>query len=51
VSFASRASNAEKSPALISRFDSVSPAPGDSEATSRVERLSSDETKIAPSYE
>jgi hypothetical protein len=43
--------NAETSPALISRFDSFSPAPGDSEVTSHVERLSSNETKIAPSCE
>jgi hypothetical protein len=48
---ASLASKPETSPASISRFDSFSPAPGDSEVTSHVERPSSNETKIAPSCE
>jgi hypothetical protein len=51
LSSASRASNAETSPAMISRLDSFSPAPGDSEVTGHVKRLSSNETKIAPSSE
>jgi hypothetical protein len=51
LSSASLASNAETSPALIARFDSFSPPPGHSEVTSHVERLSSNETKIAPSCE
>jgi hypothetical protein len=47
----SRASKPETSPAPTSRFDSFSPLPGDSEVTSHAERLSSNETKIAPSCE
>ena len=51
LSSVSLASKPETSPDLISRFDIVSPVPGDSEVTSHVERLSSNETKIAPSCE
>ena len=51
LSSASLASKPETSPDLIWRFDIFSPVPGDSEVTSQLERLSSSETKIAPSCE
>src|SRR5271165_3627406 len=37
-------------PARTECFDIFSPPPGESEVTSQVERLSSNETKIAPSW-
>jgi hypothetical protein len=43
-----RASSAPMSPAGTLCFDIFSPAPSDSEVVSQVERLSSNETKIAP---
>src|ERR1019366_3353867 len=43
-----RANGAQMSPAGMLCFDIFSPAPGDSEVISQVERLSSNETKIAP---
>src|SRR5208283_5978754 len=43
-----RASNAPMSPAGALCLDIFSPAPGDSEVISQIERLSSKETKIAP---
>src|ERR1700733_12682339 len=43
-----RASSAPMSPAGRVCFDIFSPAPGDSDVISQVERLSSIETKIAP---
>ena len=43
-----RASSAPMSPARTLCFEIFSPAPGDSELISQVERLSSNETKIAP---
>jgi hypothetical protein len=38
----------ETSPAFISRLDILSPVAGESQVISQVERLSSNETKIAP---
>jgi hypothetical protein len=43
-----RTNSAQMSPAGMLCFDIFSPAPGDSEVISQVERLSSNETKIAP---
>src|ERR1019366_8820378 len=43
-----RANSAPMSPAGTLCFDIFSPAPGDSEVISQIERLSSKETKIAP---
>src|SRR5580692_9227243 len=43
-----RARSAQISPAGTLCFDIFSPAPGDSEVISQLERLSSNETKIAP---
>src|SRR5580704_11620515 len=43
-----RASSAAMSPADTLCFDILSPPPGDSDVISQVERLSSNETKIAP---
>src|ERR1019366_189247 len=43
-----RASSPQMSPAGTLCFDIFSPAPGDSEVISQIERLSSNETKIAP---
>jgi hypothetical protein len=51
LSSASLASKPETSPASIAGLDSFSPVPGDSEVISHAERLSSNETKIAPSCE
>jgi hypothetical protein len=43
-----RANSAQISPAGTLCFDIFSPPPGDGDAISQVERLSSNETKIAP---
>ena len=46
-SFESRPNNPATSPALKECFDILSPFPGDSDVISRIERLSSSETKTA----
>src|SRR5208337_3717566 len=43
-----RASNAAMSPAGTECFDIFSPKPGDSDVISQIERLNSNELKIAP---
>src|SRR5580704_8428043 len=45
---AKRSSNPATSPPRTTCFDIFSPPPGDSDVTSHVDRLSSNETKIAP---
>src|SRR6266508_46737 len=48
LSSKSRLSKPAMSPPGTARFDIFSPAPGDSDVISQVERLSSNDTKIAP---
>ncbi len=48
LSSANRASSPATSPAATECFDIFSPPPGDSEVINHFERLSSNETKIAP---
>jgi hypothetical protein len=47
LSFKNRANNPDTSPAGTEYFDIFSPFPGDNDVISQVERLSSNETKIA----
>ena len=49
VSDVNRSNSPTTSPAFTECFDIFSPPPGDSDVTTQVERLSSNEMKIAPS--